>query len=102
MEVGLRARVEVLCRWFEKTGVKQYALAHRVGVNPTTMSQIVNRHARPSLEVFSRMVRETGIPSQDLLDDLMGIPGAADREMPANVTSLQVARFKRRNGSTTN
>jgi transcriptional regulator with XRE-family HTH domain len=96
MGAGTSSRVEMLCRWFLTNHVTQDALAIRVEVNPSTMSQIVNRRCLPSLKVFARMVRETGLPPQALLDDLMG-RGSTDMQgaMPANVTSLQVARFRR-------
>jgi transcriptional regulator with XRE-family HTH domain len=101
---GLNIRVESLRRWFKETGVTQERLAVLVQVKQSTMSQIVNRRMLPSLKVYRRMVRETGLAPMDLLDDLLGEPPRIDtrRAMPTNVTNLQVARLKRRNGSTGN
>jgi DNA-binding XRE family transcriptional regulator len=100
MEGYPSSRVELLLRWFAENDVTQDALAARVNVNPSTMCQIVNRRCRPSLRVFSAIVMETGLPAQDLLDDLLGrrLP-PPQRAVPANVTSLQAARLKRRANS---
>jgi transcriptional regulator with XRE-family HTH domain len=98
MGVGERSRVEVLSRWLKAHGIKHRVLAGRVRVSPAMIAQILNRHCMPSLEVFDRIVIETGIPAQTLLNDLMGRCAQVPTN-PANVTNLQVARMRRASNS---
>jgi len=51
----------------QRAGFKTYAaLAERIGINPTTLSKILNGHEFPGPSVQKRLARELGLTLREL------------------------------------
>lgn len=60
--------VDILRAWFSEKGVTQAQFAERIDVHISSVSQYLCGHTTPPLDVFKRIVVETGLPCEKLLD----------------------------------
>lgn len=56
-----------LTEYLESTEMTQTALAEKLGIAPSFISQIISGHKQPSLDVAARIEDMTGVPMRALL-----------------------------------
>jgi len=59
--------MKLLTDRLSEMGITHAQFAASIKVHPTSVSQYLNRHSRPPLDVFARIVKETGLPCEALL-----------------------------------
>lgn len=58
-----------LRRWRKERGVRLAGLAAEVGVTPSHLSEIERRKNGASLGLVARLMRATGLPMREFLDE---------------------------------
>lgn len=67
MSAKSKAGFRDLQDFFKKTGTTQEDLALRLGVTPSYVSMIANRHRQPSLRTALRIVKIARVPLETLV-----------------------------------
>lgn len=66
--------MKLLLDWLSENHVTQAEFAKKLEVDPTSVSQYLNHHSLPSLPIFAKIVKETRLPCEKLLDMFLATP----------------------------
>lgn len=66
--------MKLLLDWLSENHVTQAEFAKKLGVDPTSVSQYLNSHSLPSLPIFAKIAKETGLSCEKLLAMFLATP----------------------------